>query len=307
MRDRAGWLFVLPAALILGTFHLAPILYLAWMSLFKWSFNPEAFLGLGNYAALLQDREFGQALLQTVYYAVGTIPVEMALALVIATLLFHRIAGRTFYRLLYFMPNVTSTVAAAVVFAWIFAPQAGFANFALGLLGLPPQRWMFESTGVNALVAGHFGLHLPDWAGGPSLALVAIMLFTIWHSLGFQVLLFLAGLSAIPRELHEAATADGATGWQSFRWITLPQLRPTLVFVGTISTILAFRAFNHLYVLTQGRLGDPLGTTNVATIFVFRTFYSKTQLGYASAAAMIVFAIIFILSLVQVRYRSLPE
>jgi multiple sugar transport system permease protein len=296
---------VLPAALVLGLFHVLPILYLGWMSLFRWSFEPEAFVGLANYAALLSDPEFGQSLLQTVYYALGTVPLEMALALAIAVPLSGRLAARGFYRLLYFLPNVTSTVAAGVVFAWIFTPQSGLANVVLRALGLPPQRWMLESGGVLALALGHFGIPLPAWAGGPSLALAAIGLFTIWHGLGFQVLLFLAGLTAIPRELHEAARTDGAGSWQVFRQVTLPQLRPTIVFVATVSVIFAFRAFNQFYVMTQGRPGNPLGSTSVASIFVFRTFYAKTQLGYASAAALVLFLVILALSLLQARQRRL--
>ena len=299
---RIAWLLVLPAALILGLFHLFPILYLVWMSLFKWGFNPEAFLGLGNYAALLRDPEFGLAMLQTVYYAVGTVPVEILLAVAIATLLFQKIAGRWLYRLVYFLPYVTSTVAIGVIFSMIFAPSTGLANVVLRAVGLRPQRWMQESTGIIDLVLGHWGIHVPAWAGGPSLALGTIMLTTIWYGLGFQIMLFLAGLTAIPPELYEAARTDGANACQTFHLITLPLLKPTLTFAATVSTIMAFRSFNLFYVLTQSHPGDPLGSTSVATIFVFRTFYSKTQLGYASAAALMLFAVILVVSVLQLRH-----
>ncbi len=298
---RLAWLLVLPAAVILGLFHLFPILYLVWMSLFKWGFNPEAFLGLGNYANLLRDPEFGLAMLQTAYYAIGTVPFEIALAVTIATLLFQKIAGRWLYRLIYFLPYVTSTVAIGVIFSMLFAPATGLANVVLHAVGLPPQRWMQESTGIIDLVLGHWGVHVPAWAGGPSLALATIMLTTIWYGLGFQIMLFLAGLTAIPPELYEAARTDGAKPWQTFRFITLPLLKPTLTFAATVSTIMAFRSFNLFYVLTQSHPGDPLGSTSVATIFVFRTFYSKTQLGYASAAALMLFVVILVISIIQLR------
>jgi len=287
---------VLPAALVLGLFHLFPIAYLVYVSLYRWAINPEAWRGLGNYVDLLHDADFGLAFLQTLYFVAGTVPAEMAIGLVVAALLHRNIAGRAAYRLIYFLPYVTSTVAVGVIWSWIFA-SGGFANVLLQVLHLPRQKWLLESTGILSLIAGHFGRHIPDWAGGPSQALVAIMIATIWFYSGFQVVLFLAGLTTIPSETYEAARIDGANERQIFRWITLPLLKPTMAFVATISTIFAFRSFNQIYVMSQPNPGGPLGSTTLATIFVFNNFYAYNRLGYAAAASAILFAVILALTI----------
>jgi ABC-type sugar transport system permease subunit len=305
-RDWAtGFLLILPAAVILGVFHLFGIAYLVYVSTFKWAINPEAFLGTGNYASLAHDADFGLALLQTVFFVVGTVPFEMAIGVVLAVLLFREIAARGFYRVIYFLPYVTSAVAVGVIFRWIFNGN-GLANSILELLGLPKQKWLLESTGVFQLIAGHFGLQIPDWAGGPSQALVAIMAATIWSATGFQVVLFLAGLSAIPTEVYEAARIDGATEWQITRRITLPLLRPTIVFVATISTIFAFRSFSQVYQMSQPNAGGPINSTQLATIFIFNQFYRYSHVGYAAAASLIVFVIILAMTLTN-RRRLAPS
>jgi multiple sugar transport system permease protein len=165
-------------------------------------------------------------------------------------------------------------------------------------LGLPTQLWVEEPKGVFALVAEHFGGTLPGWAAGPSLSLVCVMLFSIWQSLGFEVVVLLAALTTVPKEIYEAAAVDGATGWRRLRHITIPLISPTLFFLSIISTIRAFRVFSQVYVLGSK---DATHSADTVTVYIFRTFYDGGRVGYGSATAMILFLIILAVTLLQMR------
>jgi len=167
-----------------------------------------------------------------------------------------------------------------------------------GLLGLPAQGWVEESRGVVGLVASHVGLRVPGWAAGPSLALVCVMVFSVWSSVGFYVVVLLAALSNVPAEIYEAAALDGATGWRRLRHITVPMISPTLFFLLIVATIRAFRVFGHIYVLAAK---DTERTAHNVTMFIFRTFYESGETGYGSAIALVLFAIILLVTLVQMR------
>ena len=295
----AGCLYVGPAALVLGLFCVFPVCYAFYVSLHRWGLSRQAYVGLGNYRRAFADPEFGRALLVTVYYVLGTVPVSLVLGLVIANLLAQRIRGRGVYRTVYFLPYVTSVVAAAAVWVWIFYPaEHGLANAALARLGLPAQGWVEESRGVFGLVAGHFGFHVAPWAAGPSLALVCVMVFSVWSAVGFYVVVLLAALSNVPREIYEAAAIDGATGWRRLRHITVPMISPTLFFLLIVATIRAFRVFGHIYVLASK---DTERTAHNVTMLIFRTFYETGETGYGSAIALILFAIILAVTLIQMR------
>ena len=298
-----AWLFLLPAVLVLGAFKVFPSLYAIYISLFKWDVVQGAFRGLDNYFAYLggdetRTQQFLRALSTTLTYLAITIPFQMALAVVIAYLLFQKMKGRTVYRTLYYLPYVTSTVAAAAVFEWIFHPQYGLINSLLGRIGIGPLKFLQEPSGLFQLIGSAFGLGVPDWAAGPSLALCVIAVFSIWHFLGFQIVIFLAGLGNIPVEYYEAARLDGASDRQLFTKITLPLLSPQIFFVFTIASIGVLRAFNEIYVLTNG---GPLDTTRTLNLLVFRTFFQQGQLGLGSALAVILTVIILVFTLVQFR------
>jgi len=296
-----GYLYVGPAAVILGLFCIFPVCYAFYVSLHRWGLRKQAFVGLGNYARALSDPEFGRAMLVTVYYVLGTVPVGIVLALLVANLLSRPIRGRGVYRTIYFLPYVTSVVAAAAVWVWMLYPapaEWGLANAAFRALGLPQQAWVEESRGVFRIIAEAWGLALPAWAGGPSLALVCVMAFSVWHALGFEVVVLLAALSNVPQEIYEAASLDGASGWQRLRHITVPMVSPTLFFLLIISTIRAFRVFSQIYVLASK---DTEGTAHNVTMFIFRTFYEAGETGYGSAIALILFVIILFVTLVQMR------
>jgi ABC-type sugar transport system permease subunit len=296
-----AYLWIAPATLIIGVFHFLPVLYAIYISTFRWGLVRGRFLGLGNYEQALTDPELWNAFLISLYYVVGTIPVALTSAFVVAYLLFQKINFRDVYRTLLFLPYVTSTVAAAMVFSWVFHPQYGVANYVLGWVGIAPQKWLLESTPALQIVlkALHADPGLPDWLYGPSLALVVVIMFAIWHGFGFDVVIFLAGLSNIPREVEEAARIDGAGRWAVIRYVTLPLLSPTLLFLIVMATIRSFQAFNQIYVMTNG---GPLNTTRNVVMLIFQNFYQRTErVGYAAAIAMILFAVILVITVIQLR------
>ena len=294
-----GYLYVGPAVVILGLFFLFPVCYALYVSLHRWGITKGAYVGLANYRRAFADAEFGQSLLVTLYYVVGTVPVSIALGLVVANLLARRIRGRLSYRTVYFLPYVTSGVAAAAVWLWIFYPtEIGLANGVFRWLGLPQQGWVEESRGVFSLVGEHVGLRMPRWAGGPSLALCCVIVFSIWGSVGFNVVVLLAALTSVPQEIYEAAEIDGATGWRRLRYVTMPLISPTLFFLLVISTIRAFRMLDRIYVLA---VKEQENTAHTVTMYIFRTFKEFSERGYGSAIALLLFVIILLVTVVQMR------
>ncbi len=306
-RDRIeglqAYTFLLPAIAFLGLFKILPAVYAVYISLFRWDIVQGAFRGLDNYFDILwqnvtRSQQFWQSLSTTFTYALITIPIEMALGLVIAYVLFQKLRGRAVYRTIYYLPYVTSTVAAATVFLWVFHPQYGLINTVLGAIGIGGLRWYQEPDGVFQMAGAALGIAVPDWAAGPSLALVGVAIFSIWHYLGFQILIFLGGLGNIPAEYYEAARLDGASQWQLFRRITLPLLSPQIFFVFTIASIGVLRAFNEIFVLTNG---GPLDTTRTLSMLIFRTFFQQGQIGLGSAMGVLLTLIILAFTLVQFR------
>jgi multiple sugar transport system permease protein len=287
-----------PAALVLLVFDILPIFYAVFISLFNWRVVQGAFVGLGNYTRAFAQEDFWRSIGVTVFYVIGTVPLSIFISFILAYLLFQKIRGRGVYRVLYFLPYITSLVAVALVWKWIYHPDYGLLNWMFGWFGAPPARWLLEPLGVFQLAARSLGTDLPALLAGPSLALVAIVIFAIWHALGFDVVVLLAGLSNIDTELYDAAKLDGAGGWSLMRHITAPLLSPTLFFLSTVSIIRSFQAFIPIYVMTNGH---PLGTTETITVYIFHNFYEFTRLGYGAAVAMILFGLILVLTLLQIR------
>lgn len=257
---------------ILLVFHFLPGIAALVMSLFKWDIVPGAFRGLDNYQTVLfgaRSEEFWHSLSVSLTYTLITVPIEIVLSLVLAYLLFQKMRGRAIYRTLYYLPYITSVIAAAVIFNWLMNPTYGFFNSLLELVGIGPQKWLDEPRGLFELLSNG---GLVGWAAGPSLALVGVSLYTIWHYIGFQVVIFLAGLGNISTEYYEAARLDGANERQIFTKITLPLLSPTTFFVATIATIGALKAFNQIYIMTNG---GPLATTRVLGYEIFHVFSSR--------------------------------
>ncbi len=243
------------------------------------------------------DKKVWRGLLITTYYALGTVPFQLTLGLFFAVLLYQNLPGKELFRVIYFLPYVTPSVASAAVFRLLFSPRptAPINNF-LAKLGIPAQRWLVEPRGVGQLLGEALELEVPAWLHGPSLALVVIMLYSIWLFVGYDIVIYLAGLGNIPTELKEAAAIDGANGWQIFRHVTLPLLSPTIYFLSLIAVIGTFKAFNHIYVMR-----DPgaQGTVDTLSLVIFDEFFTKTRYGYASALAFVLFAVILSLTYIN--------
>lgn len=295
-----GYVYILPATVILGLFHFWPMFYAVYISLHRWRVVKQGYVGLENYEWVLSSPKFWNALKVTIYYVIGTVPIQLTLAMILAYILFQDVKGREAFRTIYFLPYITSTIASGAVFAWMFNPNAGPINQFLEAIGLPPQRWLLEPQGVPTLIGEYWGI---SWLrGGPSLALVTIMIFVIWFWVGYDATIFLAGLGSIPYELYEAAKIDGANRWQLFRYITLPLLSPTTFFLTLVAVIGSFKAFNHIFIMTDaaaGTVGGPLDTTTTVTILFFKNFYETPTYGKAAAIAFVLFIIILIFSLIQ--------
>lgn len=244
------------------------------------------------------DAKWWNGLRATVFYSVGTIPVQLVISLVIATLLFQNLKGKVLLRIIYFLPYITPVVAAAGVFRIFFSnrPSAPM-NAILSQFGLPALRWLAEPTGVVQMLTGD-QVQLNAWLAGPSLALVVVMLFGVWKFVGFNIVVFLAGLGNIPRELYEAASIDGAGRWAQFRNITLPLLSPTIYFLTLWATIGTFKSFNSIWVL---RLDAALGTVDTASIVIFNAMKRDTRYGYAAALAVLLLLIILLLTYINNR------
>ena len=249
------------------------------------------------------DARFLMGLTRTFYYGFLSVPVQIVLALVIASLLFQRLPGNQFYRMLFFLPYVTPTVAGAAVFRAIFSPrEERLANTALGWLGIDPQRWLFEVRPVGQLLFGdflaRFGVELSGFWAGPSLALFTIILFGIWTYTGYNAVIFLAGLGNIPKDLYDAAEIDGANGVQRFLHITVPLLAPVTFYLTVLGFIGTFQAFTQLYVMREA---GARGSVDTASLVIFDTFYQRSEFGLAAAQSVVLFVIILAMTLLQNR------
>lgn len=287
-------LLLAPGLFILFVFTLAPMAASMVMSLYGGRHGLGAFTGLGNYHEAFQRTDFWRSLAVTVYYVLGVIPTSLIISFLVAYGLYRITVGRGLLRSIYFLPYVTSAVAAAMVWRGLFNPQHGVVNALLGYVGVEPLNWLLEPRGFLHIVTG--GLMPVGW--GPSLGLVCIILFDIWHGCGFMIVVFLAGLSAMPRELEEAARIDGAGGTRLVWHVTLPLLSPTIFFLLIVGTIRAFQAFNSFYALTHG--GGMTETQNLI-LYVYAQFYQYGYWGYGAAVATLLTLAIVALTLVQWR------
>lgn len=350
-----GYLFILPALIVISVFGLFPIGYSVYMSFFNWRVTKGAFIGGKNYllifgswtnllvtlvgiiliiaafllwnnafkslsktqatikiiAAIILilgavifitgwsfmyasgNQKFLNSLIVTLYYALGTVPAEVILGMILAFLLYQDVVGKDVFRMIYFLPYVTPSVTSAVVFQIIFSlRETSIANMIIGWFGVSPQKWRFEPKPLLNLL----GLDISGFIAGPSLALFSIMIFGIWSFIGYNTVIFLAGLGNIPKETYEAAEIDGATKSQMFRSITMPLLSPTTFYLVLIGFIGTFKAFNHIYVLRTPSAGDSVITTS---LLIFDNFYKANQYGVATAQAIVLFLVILGLTLAQ--------
>ncbi|MBT8401181.1 MAG: sugar ABC transporter permease [Rhodothermia bacterium] len=271
-------LFLSPTLVVVAVFIVFPIAFSFYLSFHEWNmFSAEqAFVGLDNYARLVTDPEFWAVFRHTLVYTVGTVPVNMALALVVAVVLNKNIKGRKILRAAFFTPVIVSTVAAAVIWRWIFDPNLGLFNYAMSAVGLP----------------------VINWANDPTAAMASLIIVGVWKTFGINMVLFAAGLSAIPVHYYEAAEIDGAGSLQKFWRITVPLLAPTTLFILVLSIIGSFQVFDLVYVLTYG---GPLGSTKVLVFYLYEYAFKFFDMGFASAVAYLLFGVLFVLTLFQIR------
>jgi multiple sugar transport system permease protein len=293
--------FLLPAAIIIVTFRLLPIVSALGVSFFDASFGRiRGFVGLEQYARLFADPAFWNSAINTVWFVIGAVPLSVGISLLFAMLLRKGVAALGLYRTLYFLPVVTSFVAVSMVWKLIFHTRFGLANALLAKVGVDPLLWLEEPTGVFQLMVAPLGLDLPGFLEGPSLALVCVVVVSVWRGIGYNVVIFLAGLQNIPEQYYEAARIDGAGRLGLFRNVTWPLLTPTTFYVVVMTTILSFQVFAPIYLMTGPPVGGPLGTTNVIVYYLFEQgFDAGGNMGYASAVALVLFAVILALTLFQ--------
>ncbi|QSJ16496.1 sugar ABC transporter permease [Nostoc sp. UHCC 0702] len=273
----AAWIFLTPALILLGVFVIWPIAYVLYLSFTAGSFTSTGiyWIGLKNYWRLLLTPDFGQVVGNTVYFSAATLIPSLVIPLGVAVLLNRSFALRGILRSAYFLPSIISLVAAGLGF-----------------------RWLFQNTGpVNGLL-NVFGIAPIAWLGDTFWAMPVVIVMTIWKQLGFNMVVFLAGLQAIPSSRYEAAELDGANGWQQFWHVTLPGLRPTVIFVAITTAIFTLRSFEQVFVMTGG---GPLNSTNLLVYYIYQEAFSQFDFGYAAAAATLLLAVTFVLVYLQLR------
>ncbi len=239
------------------------------------------------------NQNFLNSLIVTIYYALGTVPAEIIIGLVLAYILYQDIQGKQVFRMIYFLPYITPSISTAVVFQIIFSSrETSLANRLIGFFGMDPLRWRFEPKPVLNLL----GLDVSGLAGGPSLALLTIIFFGIWSFVGYNTVIFLSGLGNIPKEIYEAAEMDGGSKWDRFWHITIPMISPVTFYLTLIGFIGTFKAFNHIYVMRTPSAQNTVVTTS---LLVFDRFYKANQYSVATAQAIVLFIIILGLTLAQ--------
>jgi len=278
----AAWAYLFLAPFFLGLlfFILGPVLAALAISFTSWDLlSAPRWIGLANYQEMIGDRLFQIALKNTVYFTAVSVPVTLLLALGLASLMNRKLRGISVLRAVYFFPVTASIVAVSLLWAWMYTPDFGIINYLLSLLGLPKVKWLVD----------------------PTMAMPSVIIMSVWRGLGFNIVIFLAGLQSIPRDLYEAAELDGAQGWSQFRDITVPLLTPTIFFATIMALIASFQVFEQTYIMTQG---GPGNATLTLVYQIFLNGFTYLRMGYASALSFVLFAILFAITIVQVRLQT---
>ena len=273
-----AYLFLLPSLVIFGVFVFYPLFFSLWSSFTNWSLiSPTTkYVGLSNYGTLIQDKRFWNALWNTGYYTLGVVPVGTILALLLAVALNQKVMGVKVFRTILFLPVITSSAIIAIVWTFLFDPDIGLLAYYLSRIGFTSSAWLRD----------------------PHYAMPAIILVSLWKNLGFNMVIFLAGLQSIPMSLYEAASIDGANRIQQFFRITLPQLMPTTTFVVVMSVISSFQVFDQVYVMTRG---GPLFSTETLVQYIYHHGFETFRMSYASTVAIVLLVLVLLLTLLQLR------
>ncbi|PAV30764.1 sugar ABC transporter permease [Virgibacillus profundi] len=272
-----GYILIAPAFAILLIFHILPALSSFWFALTEWNgMTAPSFIGLENYINMFKDEQFMQSVVNTTIFTAGSVSLSVIVAVFFAVQLNKKIRARAFYRSVYFLPFVIMLVAVGTTFSWVFNSQFGLVNQILGFFGLPT----------------------PSWITNPELLMTTMILADVWHKLGYNLVILLAGLQSIPRTFYEAADIDGANSFQKFWTVTLPLLSPSLFFVIIISLINSFKMFDLVFIMTGG---NPILLEGTSTMVynIYEQAFTYSYMGYASAQSILLFFIIMIATLIQ--------
>jgi lactose/L-arabinose transport system permease protein len=277
-KKRYAYLFISPFFILFAVFMLFPFLYSFWISLHNWDgISVPTFVGLANYKGLLRDDLFWKSLYNTVYILVLNIPLQLGLALLLAVVLNSEVVrGRSMMQLIYFMPIIVSVVVVAIVFSLLYDSYTGLINYFLEWLGLQAIPWLSSEA----------------WSK------FSIVLLITWRWTGYNMVILLAGLQAIPHELYEAGRIDGTNGWKAFRHITLPLLKPVLLFCLIMSIIGLFKIFTEPYILT---FGGPNNSSQTMVTYIYNNAFRYSKLGYGSALAYVLFLLVLVVSLINLK------
>lgn len=279
-RNAPAYVFILPGMLLFAVWVLYPLIYAFVMSFAEWNLIKDSeFIGLENYTRALQDPLFWTALGNTLFYVLVTVPGQMVLGLGAALLLSGPLRGRDFFRTVFYLPVITSWVVVSLIFIYIFNSQAGLINYLL--------RDVLHVVNENI-----------NWLGEPGTARWAIAILGIWKGVGWTMVMFLAGLQAVDPTLYEAAAIDGANGWQSLRYVTLPLIRRTTLLILILLTIGAFQVFISVYIMTGG---GPVHRTEVLLTYAYNNAFQNLDLGYGAALSYLFAFMILVLNVVQLR------
>lgn len=281
-RQEMLWAFFFLAPYLIGlvVFWLGPVIASFIISFTKWELvGSPIWSGLGNYKQLLSDELFIKSLINTAYYTIVSVPLGIVLSLLLAVAMNQKLKGIVFFRTAFFMPHISSMVAIALLWGWIYNSQYGLLNYLLGLFGVPPQNWL----------------------GNPHLAMPALIVMSVWKGLGYNMMIWLAALQGIPEDLYEAARIDGANKWQQFRNITVPLLSPTTFLLLILGIIGSFQVFEQSYVMTKG---GPAHATLTLVLYIYSNAFEWLKMGYASAMAYILALIILVITMIQFRYQK---
>lgn len=283
-REWTAYLFNAPGLILFAIFTVYALYTSFMLSFQEWNLiDPDKnFIGLDNYREVLRDENFHEAIRNTVYFTVGTVPLTMIIALLLAMLLNAKIRGLALFRTAYYLPVITPLVVAAIIWSWLYQADTGMLNYYLQQLGIidEPVRWL----------------------GNRATAMPAVIAMNTWKGIGFNMIVFLAGLQAVPQEFYEAADVDGAGWWAKFRRITVPLIAPTTFFLLVINTVGAMKAFTQVFVMTQGGPPGPGGATTTIVYWIYQQAFVYFKMGYASALAYTTFFLLFAVSFMQFRW-----
>ena len=291
MKKQAFWrnikvvpyLYILPNMILFMVFMIIPVFMALYYSFMDWKgIGGPVFTGLEKYQWLFTDDTFWKSLWNTAYYTLATVPFIMVLALFLAMLLNMALPLKGVFRAAIYLPAVVSTVVVGMIFTWLFQDQVGLINYLLNLLGI-------ESI---------------QWANDPKFAMIMLVAATIWQRTGYNMVIYLAGLQGISQEYYEAAIVDGASNWQRFRYLTLPLLKTTHVFVMITCIIHSFRSFDLVYTMTKG---GPLNSTKTMVMYIYELAFTRSQFGRASAAGVALFTIMVVLTAVRFMNNKAEE